>query len=270
MTLSSDHFEFICRFLDEQAGIALEADQNMFVASRLLPVAQRHGWTNLDSLINKLRDHHDRLLAQEVVESLVTHETSFFRDPHYFDELTEHTLPRIIACRVPERRLAIWCAACSTGQEAYSVAMILQERFAEQLRDWSVDLLASDLSATALQQAQSGCYTEVEIRRGLSDARRAQHFRRESTCWRINDRLRQMVRFQKTNLNGTWPQLPTFDLVLLRNVLIYMTPSTRQSILTRIRNSLHPTGYLMLGSTESTNFSSLQIARGRVGSEHCM
>lgn len=191
---------------------------------------------------------------------------SAFQDPHYFDELTERVLPRLIARRAPERRLAIWCAACSTGQEPYSVAMILRERFTEQLRDWNVGLLATDVSSRALEQAQSGRYSDVEVHRGLSDARLAQHFRRAPTGWRIDDRLQQMVRIHQTNLTGTWPQLPTLDPVLLRNVLIYMNPATRQSILTRVQHALHPEGCLMLGSTESANVPNLQITCVRAGS----
>ena len=180
MSLPIDQFDFIRRLLEEQVGMALELDQQIFVENRLLPVAQRNGWSSLDPLIARLRDHHDRLLTQEVVESLMTHETSFFRDPHYFDELTERVLPRLIASRAKERRLAIWCAACSTGQEPFSIAMILRERFTDQLRDWQVELLATDVSSRALEQAQSGRFSDVEARRGLSEIRLAQHFRRDS------------------------------------------------------------------------------------------
>lgn len=236
--------------LEEQAGIALEADQQTFTATRLLPVARRHGWSSLAPLIDGLRDPTDRLLAQEVMESVVTHETSFFRDPHYFDELTETILPRLIGLRASERRLAIWCAACASGQEAYSVAMILRERFAEQLRDWNVEILATDLSKTALQQAESGRYSDVEVGRGLSDARLALHFRREGSGWQIDDRLRRMIRFRRLNLLTTSPESLRLDLVLLRNVLIYMTPPARQSILARVHRALQPDGHLMLGSTE--------------------
>jgi len=263
MALSTDQFEFVRRLLDEQVGMVLEADQNLFVVNRLLPVAQRHGWSHLEPLISRLRDHHDRLLVREVIESLVTHETSFFRDQHYFDELTEHILPRAIARRASERQLTIWCAACSTGQEAYSIAMILRERFADQLRDWKVELLATDVSSRAIEQAQFGRYSDVEVRRGVSNARLAQHFRRESTGWRIDDRLKQMIRFQQTNLTAGWPQLPPLDLVLLRNVLIYMSISARQSILTRMQRTLHPEGCLMLGSTESANLPNLRVASVR-------
>lgn len=189
----------------------------------------------------------------------MTHETSFFRDPHYFDELAERVLPRLIASRAKERRLAIWCAACSTGQEAFSIAMILRERFSDQLRDWQVELLATDVSSRALEQAQSGRFSDVEARRGLSEVRLAQHFRRDQFGWLIDDRLRQMVRFQRLNLLTASPESSPVDLILLRNVLIYMTPSARQTMLSRAKQSLHSDGHLMLGSTESSGGDGLAI-----------
>jgi chemotaxis protein methyltransferase CheR len=250
MTLSADQFDFVRRLLEAQVGISLEADQRMFVAHRLLPITRQHGWTRLDPLLARLRDQNDRMLTQQVIESLVTHETAFFRDAHYFDELAERVLPQLISHRARERRLAIWCAACSTGQEAYSVSMILRERFAEQLRGWNVELLATDVSSRALDQARSGRYSAVEVRRGLSAERLARHFRRESSVWRIDDRLRQMVRLQQLNLLNDSPEVSAIDLVLLRNVLIYMTPAAQQTVLTRLQHTLHPEGTIMLGSTE--------------------
>jgi chemotaxis protein methyltransferase CheR len=263
MDITAAQFEFVRRLLEEQVGIALEADQEIFVATRLIPVVQRLGCSRMEQLISRLMDRNDRILAQEVIEALVTHETSFFRDPSYFIELTEHILPRLIARRRAERHLVIWCAACSTGQEAYSLAIILRERFAEQLRDWNVELHASDVSSRAIDQARAGRYTDVEIHRGLSEGRLNQHFRRDATGWRIDHRLQQMVRFQQLNLTGTWPLPVQVDLVLLRNVLIYMSPATRQSVLNRMQRVLHPEGCLMLGSTEVGNDLTASFATPR-------
>ena len=135
------------------------------------------------------------------------------------------------------------------------------ERFAGQLNDWNVEILATDVSSAALQQAQSGCYSDVEVGRGLSGARLAQHFHRDATGWRIDDRLKESVRFQKVNLTGTWLPLPIMDLVLLRNVLVYMGSTIRQSILARFEQTLNPDGYLMLGSSESVNVPGLHCVR---------
>ena len=263
--LDNNSFAFIRQLLEDQAGIAIEADQDKFVACRLLPVAQKHGFDSLESLVSQLRSRSERHLIQDGIESLVTHETSFFRDGHYFDELTERILPRLIARRTPERRLSIWCAACSTGQEAYSVAMILRERFAQQLNDWHIELLATDLSEISLQQAQSGRYSDVEVRRGLSPARLTQHFRQDGDGWQIDNRLKRMVRFQQLNLTAVWPPFPTMDLILLRNVLVYMNTATREKILTRMQRVLHSEGCLILGSSESSSIPDARFATVRPG-----
>ncbi|MEI8018138.1 MAG: protein-glutamate O-methyltransferase CheR [Schlesneria sp.] len=263
--LDNNSFAFICELLEDQAGIAIEGDQDKFVACRLLPVAQKHGFDSLEPMMTQLRTGCDRRLIQEVIESLVTHETSFFRDAHYFDELTERILPRLIARQAPERRLSIWCAACSTGQEAYSVAMILREQFAQRLNDWHIELLATDLSEISLQQARSGRYTDVEVRRGLTPARLTQHFRQDGDGWQIDDRLKRMVRFQQLNLTAVWPPFPTMDLILLRNVLVYMNPATREKILTRMQRILHSEGRLILGSSESSGIPDARFATVRPG-----
>ena len=261
--LDNNNFAFIRQLVEDQAGIAIESDQDQFVACRLLPVAQKHAFDSVDTLIAQLRNRSDRHLIQEVIESLVTHVTSCFRDAHYFDELTERILPRLIARRGTERRLSIWCAACSTGQEAYSVAMVLGERFAQQLNGWHIELLATDLSEISLQQARSGRYTDVEVQRGLSPARRAQHFRHDGDGWQIDDRLKRMVRFQQLNLTSVWPPFPEMDLILLRNVLVYMSPATREKILIRMQRVLHPEGRLILGSSESSGIPDARFATVR-------
>ena len=250
MTITTEQFEFIRRLMEEQVGLLLDPTQNLFVASRLLTVARRHGWDQLDPFFAHLQRDNDRAFVQELTESLLTHETSFFRDSHYFEKLTEQVLPQLIARRSNERRLSIWCAACSTGQEAYSLAMILRERFREQLRGWQVELLATDVSTRAIELARAGIYSEVEVRRGLSEIRLSQHFRRQQSGWLINEELRQLIRFQQMNLIGSWSQISAPDLVLLRNVLIYMSPLSRQSILSRMERIVPADGVLMLGSTE--------------------
>ena len=261
MTLSEDNFEFICHLVDQQIGMAITPDQQRFVESRLDPVALRRGWNHLQPLVSRLRDHQDHLLITEVIEALITHETSFFRDPHYFDELAERILPRMFARRAHERSLTIWCAACATGQEAYSVAMILRERFSQELQEWNLNLLATDLSSTALQQAQIGHYSDMEVSRGLTDTRLAKYFRRQQNGWQIDDRLLQIVRFRQVNLISVWPYLPPVDLVLMRNVLIYMSQTARRSILNRMQKTLHPDGCLMLGSSECFNERNLPVVR---------
>lgn len=253
MYLTAEQFDFLRRLLEEQVGMALEADQQLFAASRLQPVARRYGWASLDPLMTKLRNPAERLLIQEAIEALLTHETSFFRDPHYFDDLADRILPGLIARRADARRLKLWCAACSTGQEPYSLAMLLKERFADRLREWQIELLATDVSVQAITQAQNGHYSEVELRRGLSDVRVHSHGRRTQQGWQIADSLRHSVRFQRLNLLNGSPEGGPFDLVLLRNVLIYMSPESRRTVVARIQRSLANDGHLLLGSTESAS-----------------
>lgn len=263
MHLTRDQLEFLQHWLEEQVGLVIESDQAFFVASRLYPVIARRGWNDYSPLIVKLKDPAEFMLAREVIESLLTHETSFFRDAHYFDELVSRTLPRIIDRRKGDRQIAIWCAACSTGQEAYSIATLLRERFAEQLRGWQVEILATDLSHRAIQQARTGRYTDVEVHRGLSEGRIAQHFRRDGIHWEIDDRLKQTIRFHQINLKGAWPPISTMDLILLRNVLVYMHSSTRERILKRMQQVLHSEGNLMLGSSESMTSPSFPMVNVR-------
>ena len=263
MHLTADQFEYLKVWLEAEIGLVIESDQAFFVASRLYPLITRYGWNDYAPLIARLKDRTEYSLAQDVIESLLTHETSFFRDAHYFDELVSRTLPRIIERRASERRLAIWCAACSTGQEAYSIAMLLRERFSEQLRGWHVEILATDLSNRAIQQARAGMYTEVEVRRGLSDARVVLHFRQDGIHWKIDDRLKQMIQFQQVNLKGNWPPIPMMDLILVRNVLVYMHPSTRERILKRMQQALHSAGHLMLGCSESMPVSGISTVSAR-------
>lgn len=251
MCLTAEQFDFLCQLVEEQVGLALEPDQQLFAAGRLQPVATRHGWESLEPLMAKLRNPAERSLIQDAIESLLTHETSFFRDPHHFDDLADRILPSLIAQRRPERRLKIWCAACSTGQEPYSLAILLKERFVEQLRDWQIDLLATDVSSRAITRAQLGQYTEVESRRGLSDHRLHTHGQRSPQGWQIAEPLRQSVRFERRNLLTSALDSSSYDLILLRNVLIYMTPKARHTVAARIRSSLAPDGHLLLGSTES-------------------
>ncbi len=251
MSLAPDDFELVRDLVDQQLGMSLEDDQQEFVTTRLSSLARRLGMSSAEVLIAGLRSTSNRALQQEACEALVTHETSFFRDPHYFEELTKRVIPSLIEARAAERRLKIWCAACSTGQEAYSLAIILREQFTERLRGWNVDLLASDFSSKALHQAKTGQFSDVEISRGLTPARQAQHFRRDASGWTIDEQLRKMIRFERINLFGPWPDIENVDLVLLRNVLIYMKPASRQLLQQRLRRVLHPGGLLMLGSTES-------------------
>lgn len=261
MSLTLDDFDFVRELATQQLGMALENDQQHFVTTRLSALARRLGMSNVEILLAGLRNGSNRTLQQEACEALVTHETSFFRDPHYFDELSKRVIPSLIESRIAQRQLTIWCAACSTGQEVYSLAMILREQFNERLRGWRVDLLASDFSSKALQQAKAGHFSDVEMSRGLTPARQAQHFRRDTSGWLVDEQLQRMIRFERINLLGPWPDIENVDLVLLRNVLIYMHPTSRQRVIQKLARVLHPHGVVMLGSTEAAGSSEISCIR---------
>lgn len=251
MTLSRESFEFVRAALRQRSGHHLEDDKRYLVETRLLPVARRHGFTSVEGLVLRLRARGNERLLGELVEAMTINETFFFRDAPAFEALRLAVLPELVRRRVEVRRLTIWSAACSSGQEPYSVAMLLRHHFPD-LASWNVRLIASDLSAAMLERAGRGLYTDLEVSRGLSAELLKANFRRQEDGWQVVDDIRRMVELCPVNLTGAWPALPPLDLVLLRNVLIYLDVPTRQRILDRVRKALRPDGYLMLGGAETT------------------
>jgi chemotaxis protein methyltransferase CheR len=252
MTLSSASFEYVRSVLRERTGHLLGDDKVYLVESRLFPVALQRGHGTVEELITRLRAVPRLEVLQQVLDAMTIKETSFFRDLKPFDDLREEVLPELIRRRTDERRLHLWCAACSTGQEAYSLALLLQSAFPE-LRGWTIRLLASDLSPTALSRARQGCFSDLEVGRGVSAEMLSRFFRPVKAGWQVIDEVRRMVEFLPLNLVERWPALPPLDLVLMRNVLIYFDLPTRQQILTRTRQVLRPDGWLMLGGAETTH-----------------
>ncbi len=251
MTLNSESFAYIQRLLRRRAAIVIESNKTYLVQARLQPVAQRHGLSTIDQLVAELHQPHRSALIDDVVDAMTTNETFFFRDASPFSALRQEVFPQLFLRRSQQRRVTIWSAACSTGQEPYSIAMLLREHF-PQYRDWDVRLLATDLSHTALRQAKAGRYGELEISRGLTPELRDKYFRRHGTDWVICDDIRSMVNFRPMNLAVQWPDLPKMDIVLLRNVMVYFETATKKVILRRVRNVLWRDGYLFLGGAETT------------------
>lgn len=252
MPIASENFRFIQQFARDSAAIILEPGKEYLVESRLSPLALQAGFPTLDDFISQLRTNPLKtLFHDQVIDALTTNETSFFRDFHPFETLRKQLLPLLIARREPMRKLSIWSGAASTGQEAYSVAMILREHFPE-LRDWQVSILGTDLSPTVLSQAKEGAYSQLEVNRGLPAPMLLKYFTKVGAKWVVKDDLKKLVEFRQMNLFKPWPILPVFDLVLLRNVMIYFDIETKKEILKRIRNCIHPEGYLFLGAAETT------------------
>lgn len=245
-------FDFVSALAYSQAAIVLERGKEYLVEARLTPLAQREGFASLADFIGALRK--DRLpgaLHARTIDALTTNETYFFRDFHPFEALRRTLVPELIKLRESTRRLTLWCAACSTGQEPFSIAMLLREHF-PQLASWQVEIIATDLSSTVLKQAEAGVYNQIEINRGLPASYLIKYFTQQGTTWTIKPEIRKMVQFRPLNLVQPWPILPPCDLIFIRNVMIYFDVETKKSILKKLRHCLRPQGSLFLGSSETT------------------
>jgi len=249
--MTDQDFAFIRDLLRDRCGIVLEPGKEYLVETRLMPVARQLSLNSITELVARLRVHADGALRTQIVEAMMTTETSFFRDGHPFETLRQQVLPDLIERRRPERRLAIWCAACSTGQEPYSVALLIREHFPE-LVGWDLTLLATDVSREVLARAVEGRYSPLEVSRGLPPALLTKYFTHRAASWQLRADVRRMVKFQELNLARRWPPLPPLDLVMLRNVMIYFDVETKKVILDRVARLLRPDGYLLLGGAETT------------------
>jgi chemotaxis protein methyltransferase CheR len=251
MPLSQTEFNFIRRLVLDQSAIVLEEDKGYLIESRLLPLARRAGLASLNLLVQKLQVEPFHGLHRQAVEAMTTNETSFFRDFHPFEALKKFVLPDLIARRAAEREINFWCAASSSGQEPYSLAMLIRESF-PQLLNWKVGILATDLSTDILARAREGRYSQLEVNRGLPATLLVKYFQKRGGDWCLRDDIRHMVDYQIFNLASGWPSLPRTDVVMLRNVLIYFGIETKKEILARVRMVLKPDGYLFLGGAETT------------------
>lgn len=248
MTLSASAFAWVSALVHRESAIVLPPGKEYLVESRLLPLARERGLDGVDALVTRLQASPDRALVTAVVEALTTNETSWFRDGTPFAAFRSTVVPELLA--LPPRRLNIWSAACSSGQEAYTIAMLLAEEVLPHGR--TAEVLATDISHAMLDRTREATYGQLEIGRGLPAPMLVKYFRRQGTQWRVDDRLRSMVRVQHLNLAGRWPILPVFDVVFLRNVLIYFDTATKRAILRRVRQVLGPRGFLFLGGAETT------------------
>ncbi len=250
--VSRSNCDYVRAFVAEQAGIVLDEGKAYLVESRLLPIARRRGVASTDELVSQLRTTADPALRVAVVEALTTNETTFFRDIEPFEALRHAVLPDLVARRRDRRSLRIWCGASSTGQEPYSVTMLLREHFPE-LGSWDVRHVATDLSDEVLTRARTGRYSRLEINRGLPASYLVKYFDKDQAEWVLKPGVRDAVTFERLNLIRSWHLAPSFDLVMLRNVMIYFDTATKHRILERIRGLLAPDGYLFLGSAETTS-----------------
>lgn len=247
--LSADAFAWLAGLLKAHSGLVLGADKAYLLDCRLAPIARQHGCATLEALVARLRAAPEGPLVADVVEAMTTNETFFFRDGAPFAHVRA-ALPRLCAARPPGAGLRIWSAGCSTGQEAYSLAMLVAES-RPQLGDRPVEILGTDLSLEVLTRAREGLYTQFEVQRGLPIAQLVRHFRRDGAGWRISEALRAMVSWRRCNLLDPLAPLGRFDVVFCRNVLLYFDQPTRSQVLEQIAGMLAPDGLLYLGGAET-------------------
>jgi chemotaxis protein methyltransferase CheR len=264
--MSPAEFEYLRNFLKARSGLVLSADKQYLLESRLLPIARRIGANGLSGLVGKMRASGAEALGVSVVEAMTTNESFFFRDKITFDHFKETMMPALLSARAQRRRMRIWCAAASTGQEPYSLAMLLKES-AAKLAGWRVEIVATDISNEVLGRARAGVYTQFEVQRGLPIQMLVKYFQQTGDMWQIAQEIRGMVEFRQYNLLQPLSALGTFDVVFCRNVLIYFDQPTKIDVLERAARIMEPDGYLALGAAETvvglTNaFKSVPEKRG--------
>ena len=243
-------FDYLRRLLKDRSGLVLSAEKDYLLESRLLPLARRQGMNSLGELVTRLRQPGSTALAIAVTESMTTNETFFFRDRLPFDHLRDTVLPALVAARVREKRIRIWCTAAASGQEPYSIAMMLKS-MAAQLGGFRIDILATDLSAEVIERAKAGVYSQFEVQRGLPIQLLVKHFEKSGDMWQIAPELRAMVQFRTLNLLHDFSPLGHFDVVYCRNVLIYFDQTTKTGVLERLVRQMPEDGYMMLGAAET-------------------
>jgi chemotaxis protein methyltransferase CheR len=256
--MSKEYLPNFYAILEEHTGIALDDTKQYLIESRLLPLSKKMGHQDIYAFIKTLVQTPIGHLHWQAFESLTTNETSFFRDKHVFEGLKNHILPLLIASRRKEKTLRIWNSAVSAGQEAYSVAIMLRESFPE-LYDWNLLIQATDISDLILEKARSGIYSTTEAKRGLDQYYLDKYFTKVAQdSYQINPSIRAMVNFLPHNLVGVWPFYPKFDLIMLRNVLIYFNQDTKNKVLEKMHKQLNnDNGILILGASESIYMNDL-------------
>ncbi|OPF91150.1 CheR family methyltransferase [Rhodopseudomonas palustris] len=243
-------YDFLRKLLKDRSGLDLSADKQYLVESRLLPLARRLSLGGIGELVQKMKGMGAESLISDVVEAMTTNETFFFRDKVPFDHLREEMLPALLQARAARRSLRIWCAASSTGQEPYSIAMTLKE-LGPAVAGWRFEIIATDLSPQVLEKSKSGLFSQFEVQRGLPIQLLVKYFKQAGEVWELSPEIRAMVQHRQLNLLHDFSSLGTFDIVFCRNVLIYFDQTTKVGILERIAKRLEPDGYLTLGAAET-------------------
>jgi chemotaxis protein methyltransferase CheR len=247
--INPDDFDFIAKLVYDRSGLVLTPDKSYLLESRLVPVARKHGLKGLTELASGLRARSAPLIA-DTVEAMTTNESLFFRDTKPFEQFRKLVLPRLLETRTVKRSLRIWSAACSSGQEAYSLAILLMEE-GPKLAGWNIEIVGTDLSTQMVERARAGVYSQFEVQRGLPVQMLVKYFRQDGDKWQIDQRLRAMVKYREFNLLSDLSPLGTFDVIFCRNVLIYFDQATKARVLAQTARRLPPDGVLFLGGAET-------------------
>src|ERR1022692_3602778 len=246
--IHSENYRFLQRHVYSQAGIVLEEDKHYLFESRLTPIVRQLGLGSINDLCALIQATRESEVGRRVVEAMTTNETYFFRDPAHYEAIRTVLLPRLKEGRRDTRKLRFWSAAASTGQEAYSLAMLLLE---DALSDWNIQILGTDFSSQVLERARSGKYQQIEVNRGLPAALLVKYFRRSGMDWQVSEPVRRMARFETIDLRKSMRSLGPFDLVFCRNVMIYFDAKTKRNILKELHGTMFRGGWLLLGGAET-------------------
>lgn len=268
MELSSSEFETLAGIVLDNSAIVLEPGKEYLVESRLAPIMRTEEIESYQDLIDQVRAPTGDRVLKLIVDAMTTNETSFYRDTHPWETLQSTILPELFEARKAIKHIRMWCGATSSGQEPYSLAMLIHEHFPEVARDWSVKISGIDLSPTMIQKSNEGRFTQLEVNRGLPAMMLMKYFDRDGKHWVVKEKVRDMVEFSEGNLVDPkmWSKVPLVDGIFIRNVLIYFDKDTRQGILDRAHGRLRSDGFLMLGSSETavgldTSYDRIQIGK---------
>jgi chemotaxis protein methyltransferase CheR len=242
-------YEYLRKLLKDSSGLDLSADKQYLIESRLLPLSRKSGLSGISELVQKMKGGSAAITSQ-VVEAMTTNETFFFRDKLPFDHFRDSIMPEILQARASRKSIRIWCAAGSTGQEPYSLAMCLKEMSAA-ITGWRIEILATDLSQEVLEKSKAGIYSQFEVQRGLPIQMLVKYFKQTAEFWQINADVRAMVQHRQLNLLHDFSQLGIFDVIFCRNVLIYFDQDTKINIFNRLAKATEPDGFLVLGAAET-------------------
>ncbi len=247
--MKPEDFDFVAKTVKERSGLVLTKDKAYLLESRLMPLARKRGLNGLEDVVEKLRKK-DESLIREVVEAMTTNESFFFRDQKPFEQFENVVLPHLLKARANKKHIRIWCAAASSGQEPYSLGIILKEN-QSKVQGWKIDIIGTDLSEEIIQKAKAGTYSQFEVQRGLPSKYLVKYFKKKDEMWQIDPSIRGMVEFRVHNLLENVSQLGTFDVVFCRNVLIYFDQDTKAQVLERIAKQMPSDGFLYLGGAET-------------------